>query len=63
VHLGITLPGALDIECKLNWIKQEKLLNQKPDNPNGAECYGLSASAMVSWIKDFSDTYNAKTGR
>ncbi|KAG6835210.1 hypothetical protein H0H93_003700 [Arthromyces matolae] len=44
---GITLPGALDIEY----------------NPYGAECYGLSASAMVSWIKDFSNTYLAKTGR
>ncbi|KAK7056306.1 hypothetical protein VNI00_002859 [Paramarasmius palmivorus] len=44
---GITLPGALDIEY----------------NPNGATCYGLSASAMVSWIKDFSNTYHSKTGR
>ncbi|KAI1784868.1 glycoside hydrolase family 25 protein [Ganoderma leucocontextum] len=43
---GITLPGALDIEY----------------NPSGAECYGLSASAMVSWIKDFSDTYHSQTG-
>ncbi|KAI0760064.1 glycoside hydrolase superfamily [Fomes fomentarius] len=32
------------------------------DNPSGAECYGLSASAMVSWIKDFSNTYHAATG-
>ncbi|KAF8842366.1 glycoside hydrolase family 25 protein [Paxillus ammoniavirescens] len=44
---GITLPGALDIEY----------------NPSGAECYGLSASAMVSWVKDFSNTYKAATGR
>ncbi|KAK7451788.1 hypothetical protein VKT23_012467 [Stygiomarasmius scandens] len=44
---GITLPGVLDIEY----------------NPSGAECYGLSASAMVSWIKDFSTTYHSKTGR
>ncbi|KAL7277597.1 glycoside hydrolase family 25 protein [Trametes coccinea BRFM310] len=43
---GITLPGALDIEY----------------NPSGAECYGLSASAMVSWIKDFSNTYHSSTG-
>ncbi|VDB89354.1 unnamed protein product [Peniophora sp. CBMAI 1063] len=27
-----------------------------------AECYGLSASAMVSWIKDFSNTYHSSTG-
>ncbi|KIK85356.1 glycoside hydrolase family 25 protein [Paxillus rubicundulus Ve08.2h10] len=44
---GVTLPGALDIEY----------------NPSGAECYGLSASAMVSWVKDFSNTYKAATGR
>ncbi|KAJ5123818.1 Glycoside hydrolase superfamily [Penicillium bovifimosum] len=44
---GQTLPGMLDIEY----------------NPSGATCYGLSASAMVSWIKDFGTTYKAKTGR
>ncbi|KAL9932550.1 hypothetical protein V8E36_008667 [Tilletia maclaganii] len=44
---GITLPGALDIEY----------------NPDGDTCYGLSASSMVSWIQDFGDTYNSKTGR
>ncbi|KIM47182.1 glycoside hydrolase family 25 protein [Hebeloma cylindrosporum] len=44
---GITLPGVLDIEF----------------NPNGAECYGLSPSAMVSWIADFSNTYHAATSR
>ena len=32
------------------------------DNPNGATCYGLSASAMVNWIADFSNTYHSKTG-
>ncbi|MEV0206569.1 lysozyme [Streptomyces sp. NPDC050788] len=44
---GKTLPGALDIE----W------------NPYGAACYGKSASAMVSWIADFLNTYKARTGR
>jgi GH25 family lysozyme M1 (1,4-beta-N-acetylmuramidase) len=44
---GKTLPGALDIEY----------------NPSGATCYGLSQSAMVSWIKDFSNTYHTATGR
>src|SRR3954466_219533 len=34
---GKTLPGALDIEY----------------NPYGATCYGLSQSAMVSWIRAF----------
>ena len=40
-----TLPGALDIEY----------------NPSGAECYGLSQSAMVSWIASFNDTYRDLT--
>jgi len=42
---GHTLPGALDIES----------------NPYGPECYGLSRSAMVSWIASFTDTYRALT--
>lgn len=44
---GRTLPGMLDIEY----------------NPSGATCYGLSASAMVSWIRSFVDTYHGATGR
>ncbi|RMI37662.1 lysozyme [Streptomyces triticirhizae] len=44
---GKTLPGVLDIEY----------------NPYGSTCYGLSQSAMVDWIRDFSDTYRAHTGR
>lgn len=44
---GMTLPGALDIE----W------------NPYGGDCYGLSQSAMVGWIKSFSDQYHSRTGR
>jgi len=42
---GRTLPGVLDIEY----------------NPYGGECYGLSRSAMVSWITSFLDTYQALT--
>jgi GH25 family lysozyme M1 (1,4-beta-N-acetylmuramidase) len=42
---GHTLPGALDIES----------------NPYGPECYGLSRSAMVSWIASFTETYKALT--
>ncbi|KAJ6609064.1 putative lysozyme [Mycena sp. CBHHK59/15] len=45
---GITLPGALDIECIQS---------------SGAECYGLSDSAMVAWITDFSNTYHVATTR
>jgi lysozyme len=43
---GRTLPGALDVEY----------------NPYGGSCYGLSASAMVNWVLDFSNTYHARTG-
>ncbi|WP_078856516.1 lysozyme [Streptomyces sp. NBRC 109706] len=44
---GKTLPGVVDLEY----------------NPYGSTCYGLSQSAMVDWIRDFSDTYRAHTGR
>jgi lysozyme len=44
---GKTLPGALDMEY----------------NPYGDTCYGKSKSDMAAWIKDFSDTYQARTGR
>ncbi|MFJ9458527.1 lysozyme [Kitasatospora sp. NPDC101447] len=44
---GKTLPPALDIEY----------------NPYGATCYGLSQSAMVNWIRDFSTTVHTRTGR
>ena len=43
----MTLPGALDIEY----------------NPYGAECYGLSLSAMRTWVSSFVNQYHAKTGR
>ncbi|MET9439332.1 lysozyme [Streptomyces sp. NPDC006610] len=44
---GRTLPGALDIE----W------------NPYGAACYGKTQAQMVAWIRDFLNTYKARTGR
>lgn len=44
---GKTLPGALDME----W------------NPYGSTCYGKSQAGMRAWIKDFHDTYKARTGR
>ncbi|SFP76038.1 Lyzozyme M1 (1,4-beta-N-acetylmuramidase), GH25 family [Amycolatopsis arida] len=44
---GRTLPGALDMEY----------------NPYGEACYGKDPGAMVGWIRDFSDTYHARTGR
>ncbi|CAI7624037.1 unnamed protein product [Penicillium pancosmium] len=44
---GKTLPGMLDLEY----------------NPSGSTCYGLSASDMAAWVKDFGETYNSKTGR
>lgn len=44
---GRTLPGTLDIEY----------------NPYGATCYGLSQSAMVTWVGQFLTEYRARTGR
>lgn len=44
---GQTLPGMLDIEYA----------------PSGDTCYGLSQSAMVSWIGDFLNEYHAKSTR
>jgi GH25 family lysozyme M1 (1,4-beta-N-acetylmuramidase) len=44
---GRTLPGALDLEY----------------NPYGSTCYGKSHASMVSWIRDFLNTYKARTGR
>jgi GH25 family lysozyme M1 (1,4-beta-N-acetylmuramidase) len=44
---GRTLPGAVDLE---------------PD-PRGAQCYGLSPSAMVAWIASFAAAYHGLTSR
>ena len=44
---GRTLPPALSLQ----------------NNPSGAQCYGLSAAAMVSWIKAFSTELHAKTNK
>ncbi|MER6046887.1 lysozyme [Streptomyces sp. NPDC001793] len=44
---GRTLPGALDMEY----------------NPYGSTCYGLSATGLVNWMKDWFATYKARTGR
>ncbi|MEV8284964.1 lysozyme [Streptomyces niveus] len=44
---GKTLPGVLDIE----W------------NPYGAACYGKTQAQMVAWIREFLNTYKARTGR
>jgi GH25 family lysozyme M1 (1,4-beta-N-acetylmuramidase) len=44
---GKTLPPALDIEY----------------NPYGASCYGKSQSAMVTWIREFSNEVKRLSGR
>lgn len=44
---GRTLPGVADLEY----------------NPYGEDCYGKSNSEMASWIEDFHDTYQDRTGR
>lgn len=46
---GRTLPPLLDIEYNPSSV--------------GGTCYGLSTSAMSSWIADFSNTVNSMTGR
>ncbi|KAK8069300.1 hypothetical protein PG994_005916 [Apiospora phragmitis] len=46
------------------WTKDGRTLPGMLDlEPGTSQCYGLSASAMVAWIRDFSDTYHGKTGR
>jgi GH25 family lysozyme M1 (1,4-beta-N-acetylmuramidase) len=45
---GMTLPAALDLE---------------PNPASGGYCYGLSQSAMVSWISSFINEYKARTTR
>jgi len=47
---GKTLPPLLDIE----WNPYPELGNM---------CYNMSAQQMVAWIKDFSNTIKARTGR
>jgi GH25 family lysozyme M1 (1,4-beta-N-acetylmuramidase) len=32
------------------------------ESESDGECWGLSASAMVAWIKEFSDHYHSRTG-
>ncbi|KAF5131072.1 N,O-diacetylmuramidase [Metarhizium anisopliae] len=44
---GITLPGMVDLESE----------------KGHPQCWGLSHSAMVAWIRDFADTYREKTTR
>ncbi|TWE10018.1 lysozyme [Rudaeicoccus suwonensis] len=44
---GKTLPGMLDVEY----------------NPYGASCYGLSQSAMVTWIRSWLAEYKKQTSR
>lgn len=45
---GKTLPAALDLE---------------PNPGSGGYCYGLSQSAMVTWIRAFVNEYKARTTR
>ncbi|MDN3904003.1 GH25 family lysozyme [Arthrobacter sp. YD2] len=47
---GRTLPPLLDIEYN-------------PYPQLGNTCYNLSASQMITWIRDFSNTIKARTGR
>lgn len=49
---GITLPPALDIEDN-PYVKT--------DGTN--KCYGMSPATLVNWVKDFTSTIKASTGR
>ncbi|HEX7661781.1 MAG TPA: GH25 family lysozyme [Pseudonocardiaceae bacterium] len=44
---GLSLPPAVDLEY----------------NPYGDTCYGMSAPALVSWVRDFTTEVDRKTGR
>ncbi|UNK47459.1 cell wall-binding repeat-containing protein [Arthrobacter sulfonylureivorans] len=48
---GLTLPPLLDIE------------HNPYSELYGNMCYDMSATSLVNWIKDFSNTIKAKTGR
>ncbi|MFI7583306.1 GH25 family lysozyme [Kocuria sp. M1N1S27] len=48
---GKTLPGLLDME------------NNPYPSLYGNQCYNFSQAEMVSWIRDFSNRYKARTGR
>lgn len=47
---GRTLPGLLDIEFN-------------PYSQYGNTCYNMSTSQLISWIRDFNETYRSLTGR
>jgi GH25 family lysozyme M1 (1,4-beta-N-acetylmuramidase) len=63
-----TLPGVLDIECMDHIFNHSDILTDRPIvnrtvNPSGPTCYGLTPTAIVHWIHDFSNTYRSKVGR
>lgn len=67
---GITLSGALDIECTyvlhifiLLILPIKHPPSHPTDNPYGATCYGLSITSSIGWISNFSDTYPTRVGR
>ena len=57
------VPWTLNASCTYSLSRFVPRLITVTDNPSGATCYGLSQSAMVSWISDLSSTYHSKTGR
>jgi Glycosyl hydrolases family 25 len=62
---GITLPGAVDLEgiSNLLIIRKKSISHSKWLYSYSGNCSGLSASQMVAWIKDFSNTYHSRTKR
>jgi GH25 family lysozyme M1 (1,4-beta-N-acetylmuramidase) len=65
-------PGRSSGEAQANYFAEhgggwsgdgEKLPEMlELESGSGGDCWGLSATAMVSWIKSFSDQYHARQG-
>ncbi|KAH9022149.1 glycoside hydrolase family 25 protein [Lactarius hengduanensis] len=60
---GITLPGAVDLEGVLILAVSPRCQFSDEFFSLRGDCSGLSRAQMVTWIKDFSNTYHSKTTR
>ncbi|KAH9071025.1 glycoside hydrolase family 25 protein [Lactarius deliciosus] len=60
---GITLPGAVDLEGALILAVSPRCQFSDEFFSLQGDCSGLTHAQMVTWIKDFSNTYHSKTTR
>ncbi|KAN0129607.1 Glycoside hydrolase superfamily [Lactarius tabidus] len=60
---GLTLPGAIDLEGAPLYSAPDMFRLSDSHFYVQGDCSGLTASQMVSWIKDFSNTYHSVTTR